>query len=159
MELQTCCGRLKGAEASKEKSCGEAPSPALKARRHQSLLSIQLCAFCVQMQTAFGSAPNEGLVCHFKTTHIRSFFGLWILHVCVQVYVHMHVDGRGQCWMSSSVIFLDFETRPAPTHRAKPMSSKDLPCPALPALLPHSSFSVGAGPREGLLPCSDLQTV
>lgn len=29
----------------------------------------------------------------------------------------------------SSVIFLDFETGPAPKHRAKPTSSKDLPLP------------------------------
>lgn len=47
VELQTCCGRLKGTEASEGESCGETPSPASKARRYQSVLSQVNCAHSV----------------------------------------------------------------------------------------------------------------
>lgn len=79
------------------------------------------------------------------------------LPVWAQVCVPMHGDGRGQCWRSSSVIFLDVVTRPAPKHRAKPMSSKDLPLPRPPEHH-HTSIHVGGAryPSSGCFSCHAL---
>lgn len=98
VELQTCCGRLKGMEASEGKSCGETPSPSslrtgepptismpalhvspVLSCAHQLLTSLQtsLCSLCSEGLGELGAWAEVLFLCFL---HVRV---LLQLRVCV----------------------------------------------------------------------------